>query len=293
VDLFKVIYELTKQIPKGTFSSYGAIARALGDVRACRAVGVVLNANTRLGVVPCHRVVSSDGCVGGFSRGVSEKIRMLRGEGVVVSQGRVADFERLFFDDFVSDYPLNKLAREQVVLAEKVGVEDMFDEIKLFGGVDVSYSIKDPRSAVGAVVVLGGEGDVVESRVLSLKVSFPYIPTYFSFREYPVIEKLFNCLKTKPDILLVDGNGILHPRGAGLASHCGVRLGVPSIGVAKKLLAGKVSVKPSSPKKPVDVMVNERRCGVAVIPTKHCRNPIYVSPGHMISVDTAYNRVFA
>lgn len=92
--------ELVKQIPEGRVSTYGAVAAALGKKIAARAVGRAMNQNPTPVVVPCHRVVHADGRVGGYSRGMDEKIRLLEGEGIKVEGGRVLDFENVFYDDF-------------------------------------------------------------------------------------------------------------------------------------------------------------------------------------------------
>jgi methylated-DNA-[protein]-cysteine S-methyltransferase len=81
-------------------SSYHALACALGSAKASRAVGNALNRNPNPVVVPCHRVVRSDGGIGGYKRGAREKLRLLAREGVKVEGGRVTDFRKVFFDGF-------------------------------------------------------------------------------------------------------------------------------------------------------------------------------------------------
>ena len=95
-------YSMTSRIPKGRVSTYGAIARAIGREGASRAVGGVLRSNPHPIVVPCHRVVHSDGRIGGYggSSGSGRKIRLLASEGVKVRDGVVQDFQRVLFDDF-------------------------------------------------------------------------------------------------------------------------------------------------------------------------------------------------
>ena len=83
------VLRVVRTIPRGKVATYGGIARFLGTPRGARAVGRALNGNPDLVVVPCHRVVRSDGVVGGYARGVSRKIALLREEGVVVRDGRV------------------------------------------------------------------------------------------------------------------------------------------------------------------------------------------------------------
>ena len=101
-EMAKQVYSKTSKIPKGRVSTYGAIARAIGREGASRAVGGILRANPRPIVVPCHRVVHSDGRIGGYggSLGSGRKIRLLASEGVKVRDGMVQDFENVLFDEF-------------------------------------------------------------------------------------------------------------------------------------------------------------------------------------------------
>ncbi len=94
------IYKLTSQIPKGRVSTYGLLAEAAGRPGAGRAVGRLMNVNPNPIIVPCHRVVHSDGRIGGYGGGVRAKIRLLASEGVVVVDGRVVDFGVVIFRDF-------------------------------------------------------------------------------------------------------------------------------------------------------------------------------------------------
>ncbi|MDP7078202.1 MAG: MGMT family protein, partial [Desulfobacterales bacterium] len=92
--LLKHFYDAVRQIPRGRVSTYGSIAIALGDKRAARAVGLMLHHNIYAPKVPCHRVVMSDGGIGGFGTGIDNKISLLAEEGVGVSNGKVEDFDR-------------------------------------------------------------------------------------------------------------------------------------------------------------------------------------------------------
>lgn len=96
----KRVYELTSQIPSGRVSTYGLIAEAAGRPGAARAVGRLMNLNPNPVVVPCHRVVHSDGRVGGYGGGVEVKVRRLASEGVEVVDGRVTDFRKVLFKGF-------------------------------------------------------------------------------------------------------------------------------------------------------------------------------------------------
>jgi len=90
------VWDMCKQIPRGNVSTYGEIARALGT-KAYQAVGNALNKNPYAPRVPCHRVVSSDGSLGGFAHGSKQKIALLCSEGVAVVDGKIVDFEKKFF----------------------------------------------------------------------------------------------------------------------------------------------------------------------------------------------------
>jgi endonuclease V len=140
------------------------------------------------------------------------------------------------------------LRREEVILKEQLVLEDAFNRpggmagMRRIGGLDISFFKNDPVRALAALVVLdAGSLDIVYEEYKWIDLSGPYIPTFLGFREAtPFVELLDNCRVNAPDVypdvVLCDGNGLMHPRGFGLACHVGVRTNTPSIGVAKKLL---------------------------------------------------------
>jgi len=101
-------YYLVRQIPTGRVSTYGAVAKALGNKSYARAVGKYMNKNPDADIMPCFKIVKSDGTLGGFGLGIDDKIRRLNKDGIMVKNGRIVDFQKLFFDDFKTDYPLKK-----------------------------------------------------------------------------------------------------------------------------------------------------------------------------------------
>jgi len=101
-------YNLVRQIPPGRVSTYGAVAKALGNKGYARAVGKYMNKNPNADTMPCFKIVKSDGNLGGFGLGLDDKIRRLNEDGIKVEDGRIVDFEKAFFDDFKTDYPLKK-----------------------------------------------------------------------------------------------------------------------------------------------------------------------------------------
>jgi len=280
MDLFEYTYNLVRQIPDGKISTYGAVAKALGDIRASRAVGRMMNQNPDADDMPCFKIVYSDGRLGGFGLGIDDKIRRLKQDDVSVKNGRIVDFEDVLFDEFKTDYPLKKLRTEQIELSKKVEIIDGFDEIETVAGFDMAYPKNDFDDCCGACVVMDyTTKKVIEEKTVFAKIHFPYVPTYLSFRELPFLKKLVVSLEFKPTVLMIDGNGLMHPYGFGIASHVGVSIDTPSIGVAKSMLCGKLENNVVKKKK--------KKIGYALFPSKRVRKPIYVSPGHKISFETS------
>lgn len=171
---------------------------------------------------------------------------------------------------------IRKLKQEQIKLAKKVKIKDDFEQVKHIGGVDQAFR---ENKIISVVTVLDyNTMELVEKKYAVLDVTMPYIPGYLSFRESPAIIEAFTKLEQRPDVLIVDANGILHPRRIGMASHVGIALDVPTIGVAKKLLLGE--------EKDGKIYVDKEVRAVK-LDTKKKSNPVYVSPGHRISMNTA------
>jgi len=97
MDFDELVLSLTKQIPRGKVTTYGELARFLGDIKLARAVGQALKRNSEPIKIPCHRVVCSDGRIGGYNGGISEKIKLLRSEGIIIRDNRVQNFKEVFF----------------------------------------------------------------------------------------------------------------------------------------------------------------------------------------------------
>ncbi|MHB8371616.1 MAG: endonuclease V [Thermoplasmataceae archaeon] len=266
IDLYGYLYTLLLQIPKGSVTTYGSLATALGDIVASRAVGTMLSENSEPDVYPCYKVVYSNGKVGNYTHplGVSEKYRRLNNDGISIKNGIITDFESVLFKSFVTDSPLEFLKRYQEKLQEKISLEDNFLDGSI-GAVDVSY---EGRTGYG--VFVWKDGSKIFKREIVLESNFPYIPGYLSFREFKFIREL--C-KNFRGVLMVDGNGLLHPRKMGLATYAGIRLNIPTIGVAKSLQTGKINGN--------DIYLKEELTGKMV--SKNC----IVSSGQHISLLSA------
>ncbi len=299
MDIYQLVWDLTAQVPKGRVTTYGAIARALGDIRASRAIGVIEHVNPRPIVVPCHRVVYSNGGIGGFGapEGVKKKIELLGSEGVKVKDDKIVNFNEVLFENFKTpkEKPLERLRNEQRALRSKIDLQDKipFDEIQTVAGIDVSYTAE---RAFGAVVLLEfGTLKLIEKQTIQMETHFPYISTYLSYHELPISIELLQKLSRAPDVIIFDGNGILHPLNMGLATHAGIIFDMPTVGIAKKRLLGKFG-KPIHGNKLIQEIVHENKLlGYGLCSWKNLKHgrgsskskPVYVSPGNNISFESA------
>jgi len=188
---------------------------------------------------------------------------------------------------FPTDISRESLLAAQKLVAGIVITVDDFDEPQLIAGVDQAFV--DDKIISGIVVLKYGSFEVVERTYSIQPFNYPYIPTFLSFREGPAIVSAFKKLKCSPDILIVDGAGINHPRSAGIATHIGVALDVPTIGVTKKILCGKGEV-PLLPGEANPLIYNDRQVGWLLKSEKRSR-PIVVAPGHRVSIESSLSIV--
>ena len=161
---------------------------------------------------------------------------------------------------------------------------DRFGKINTVAGADIGFKKDIARASV--VVLSFPELQVVESVVTESPVRFPYIPGLLSFREIPPLLTAFTQLQTEPDLVIVDGQGIAHPRRFGLASHLGLVLDKPAIGCAKSRLWGRYEEPESEPGSYTYLMDKDEVIGAAVRTRKNVQ-VVYISIGHRISLDSA------
>lgn len=183
---------------------------------------------------------------------------------------------------------LEALRQIQRKMSNKLRIIDDFEVLNLFCGCDVSYQDDD---AFIAFVTLNQDFNVVEERYFKSKANFPYITSFFAFREGPLIINSFSKLHHKPDILFIDGHGIAHPERMGLASYIGVKLNFPTIGIAKKNLSASLSKYPSKLNEKSELFNEDQQKVGYVIKTAKESKAIYISPGNLISIDSAVNVV--
>jgi len=171
-------------------------------------------------------------------------------------------------------------------LAAQVSKRSEVTTPRFIAGVDISVG-KEDGMATGAVVILNyPELRVMETKVARGKLDFPYIPGFLSFRESPLTLAACQKLAITPDLILVDGQGIAHPRRLGLASHLGLFLNTPTIGCAKSILCGSHEAPGAEPGSYTEVVDRGEIIGAA-LRTKLGVKPVYVSIGHKIDLQTA------
>lgn len=245
LDLYRALFDLIDQIPEDMVSTPLELANALGDRRAFRAVSEALQQG-KLGDVE-GRVV----------RRPAPNVEVFRG--------------------FSSERPLMQLAELQRKMSRSINDEDHLSGRELTAGVDVAYGGDE---AFAACVVLDSRLQVVEVATAAVSVRFPYIPGYLSFREAPAVEAAARRVSGF-DALLVNGQGVAHPRGCGLATHVGLDLRVPTIGVTKRRLVGSIgeAIGDWAP-----IIYRSRVVGAMLTVEGHA--PVYVSIGHKVSLRT-------
>jgi deoxyribonuclease V len=192
----------------------------------------------------------------------------------------------------ISIWPKN--AKEAVAiqnsLRSKVKTTNDLGKIKIIAGIDCSYDIKNNLSKAVIVVMDIDTLKPIETVVAEMETDFPYIPGLLSFREIPVILRAFEKLKTTPDLLMVDGQGIAHPRRLGIAAHLGVLTDLPSIGVAKSRLIGHYQ-EPNLNKGDMSALIDKEEMIGTVLRSKDKVKPLFISAGHKIDNDTSVKLV--
>lgn len=172
---------------------------------------------------------------------------------------------------------MNGLFEEQHELAKKAILTDSFAAIKRIGGVDCSYL--DDEYVIAGLVVLDYDNLKPVYRTYELqKLAFPYVPRLLAYREGDAMAGVLDKAKVRPDIVMVDGFGTNHPRRCGLATYIGIKLDVPTIGVGKSFLCGEIRGN--------DIYQGKENVG-KLIYSKGSKRPVYVSPGHKVSLYTA------
>jgi len=187
-------------------------------------------------------------------------------------------------------HPWNLSAKEAVALqkelAPRVEIAPLKRAPKLIAGADLSFD-KGSDEVWAGIVVLSFPGlGIIEERGLQTQAPFPYVPGLLSFREAPAVLEVWEQLENKPDVLVLDGQGLAHPRRFGLACHLGLWLDIPTYGSAKTLFVGEFE-NLGEERGAVTDLVHKGEIVGAAVRTKRNTTPVYVSVGHKMTLENA------
>jgi deoxyribonuclease V len=191
--------------------------------------------------------------------------------------------------DWLGPADLRTATAAQREIAQAVERRDRIGPVTLVAGVDTSMKWRDMRGPIHAAVApLAWPGGVPQpAHSLTVVPPIPYVPGYLGFRETPALVELLDRMAIRPDLLLVDGHGIAHPRRCGIAAHLGVIADLPAIGCAKTLLCGRVEGELGPrPGDTAPLVDRGEQVGVA-LRTRPRAAPVYISIGHRVSLETA------
>lgn len=180
----------------------------------------------------------------------------------------------------------------QKSLRARVRLLPLAREIKTIAGADISFNKFSTTVYAGLVVLRLDSLEVVEEACVVSETKFPYVPGLLSFREAPSVLEAWSKLKTEPDAVMFDGQGIAHPRRIGIASHVGLLLGRSTLGCAKSVLVGKY-VEPKAERGSWSEMIDKEEVVGAAVRTKTNVQSIFVSPGHLIDLAGAIRLALA
>ena len=163
---------------------------------------------------------------------------------------------------------------------------DHLEPVRRVAGVDVGFEAAGTVTRAAVAVLRYPELELLETAIARRPTAFPYIPGLLSFRELPAVLAALEQLREPPDLLLCDGQGIAHPRRFGIASHLGLLVDIPAIGVAKTRLCGTHEEPPNQRGAWTPLWGQGEIIG-AVLRTRPGVKPLYISPGHRVGLETA------
>lgn len=185
-----------------------------------------------------------------------------------------ADYNHLSPTDAIA---LQKELRSQVSLVP------LEKDIRTVAGADISFN-KFSEIVYAGIVVLSYPGlEVIETATAVSRITFPYIPGLLAFREVPAVQEAWQKLAAKPDVLVMDGHGIAHPRRIGIATHFGILENTPTLGCAKSLLSGNFTMPGNDRFAESELVYRGETVGVALRTKTNCR-PVFISPGHLVTL---------
>jgi deoxyribonuclease V len=174
----------------------------------------------------------------------------------------------------------------QKSLRERVRLAPLKRPVETIAGADISFNKFSETIYAGIVVLSLPTLEVVEEVCIVSETRFPYVPGLLSFRESPAVLEAWEKLRTEPDAVMFDGQGIAHPRRVGIASHVGLLINRPTLGCAKSVLVGKYE-EPPQERGAWSELIDKGETVGAALRTKTKVQPIFVSPGHLIDLEGA------
>lgn len=175
-------------------------------------------------------------------------------------------------------------------LRDQVRLRPLKPNVSTVAGADISFNRFSDRIYAGIVVLSLPTLEIVETVGVRTTTRFPYIPGLLSFRELPALLEAWEKLKTRPKAMILDGQGLAHPRRFGIACHAGLWLGIPTIGCAKSILVGNHGELGLEAGCRTPLIDRDEQVGI-VLRTKNRVAPVYVSPGHLTDFNTAADLV--
>ncbi|MBO9675503.1 MAG: endonuclease V [Sphingobacteriaceae bacterium] len=171
----------------------------------------------------------------------------------------------------------------QIQLARQLKFQPV-EKIETIAGADISFN-KNSSTMYAGIVILSYPDMTLKSFALeTYETNFPYKPGFLGFKEVPALLKVWELIIAKPDVVVLDGNGILHPRRMGVASHFGILANQPTIGCAKSLLYGENHIPENSKLSTTEISSHGEILGYA-LRTKINSAPVFVSAGYLITAD--------
>jgi deoxyribonuclease V len=171
----------------------------------------------------------------------------------------------------------------QQELRKQVNIVPLHTGVRVIGGADISFNKYSETVFAGIVVLSYPQLKIIEQVTVHARTKFPYIPGLLAFREVPALLQVWEKIRNKPDVMILDGQGIAHERRTGIATHFGLLTDIPSIGCAKSRLAGSFDEPGNRTFDQSPIWDGNEQVGVALRSKPDCK-PLYISPGHGITI---------
>ena len=192
----------------------------------------------------------------------------------------------------IGNIPPAEAVRLQQRLREEIRLVPLKRDVRVIAGADISFERFSNIVHAGIVLLRLADLRVIEKVAIRTVANFPYRPGLLSFRELPALLEAWGELRARPDLLMLDGHGIAHPRRFGIACHAGLILDLPTIGCAKSRLCGHYTEPGPEPGSHAPLLgrpagaTHDEEIGL-VLRTRRNAGPIFISPGHLIDLPTA------